>query len=144
MTKKSVSIITIVIFLSFVVDLILSMAKIQTVFWVSGIAFLSIVSYLPRSKILFTFTFSILCGLLLGSNLGAVALCYFFLQLVIGMVPNRILSNLLESLGFFSLYAVLSTMTLPIGFILVNTFLAFLLVLLLSNRVSTNYSSYSL
>jgi len=144
MTKKSIIIVTIAIFLSFVVDLVLGMAKIQSEFWISGVTFLAVVTYLPRSKTLFTFTFSILCGLLLGSNLGAIALCYFFLQLVIGIVPNRILSNLLESLGFFSLYAVLSTMTLPIGFILVNTLLAFLLMLLLSNRVSANYSSYSL
>lgn len=144
MNKKIIIIITTVVFLSFVVDLVLSMAKIQTILWLSGIAFLSIVTYLPRSKMLFTFVFSVLTGLLLGINLGIVALCYFFLQLVIGAVPNRILSYLLESLGFFSLFAVLSTMTLPIDFILVNALLTFLLMLLLSNRVSPNYSSYSL
>lgn len=144
MNKKTIIIITTVVFLSFAVDLVLSMAKVQTVLWLSGIIFLSIVTYLPRSKMLFTFLFSILSGLLLGINLGVIALCYLFLQFVIGLVTHRILSHLLESLGFFSLFAVLSTMTLPIGFILVNALLAFLLMFLLSNRGSTNYSSYSL
>ncbi len=146
MKKRLWATIMLITSLALILDLSLSIANASFGgVWFSGIVFLLCEHVLPKGKTGFTILFSIIVGLVLGTNLGAVSLSYFFFRLISPLITNVFVSLLVESLGFFSLFALLSSMSLPINFILINAVLSFVgMVWVQGKEKVANYNGYSL